>query len=57
MPLYRIIGIAVLIALLIASIGLYLSSEYSLLGYKNLGVNNTQTRARTADLRLIRPML
>lgn len=57
MPLYRIIVIAVIIALIITGVGLYLSNEYSLLGYKNLGVNNTQTRARTADLRLIRPML
>lgn len=39
--LYRIIAVALIIALIIAGIGLYFSDKYSVLGYKNLEVRYT----------------
>ena len=39
--LYRIIAVAIIISLIIAGVGLFLSDKYSVLGYKNLGVKYT----------------
>jgi hypothetical protein len=39
--LYRIIAVAVFIALIVSGVGLFLSNKYSLLGYKNLRTKYT----------------